>query len=276
MRPARALSLLAALALAGCGRAPVPGHAGGAPKRVVSINPCVDAVLMRVADRRQIAAISHYSQDPRASSIPLDVARRFRATSGTAEEVIALSPDLVIAGSHVSPATIAALARLGIPVVQIGVPDSISDSVAQVRQIAAAVGHSDRGARLTGAIEGAVAAHPPGAPVPALIWQGGGLVPGAGTLPDDVLRAAGFRNMSADYGLQRWDVLPLEPLVARPPRVLLSVGRADQADRMLSHPVLRALGGRVAMRAYPERLLQCGGPTIIEAANRLAAIRRSL
>lgn len=276
MRAARALALLAALALAGCGRAPVSPHAGGAPKRVVSINPCVDAVLMRVADRRQIAAISHYSQDPRASSIPLDVARHFRATSGTAEEVIALSPDLVIAGSHVSPATTAALARLGIPVLQIGVSDSISDSVAQVRQIAAAVGHADRGARLAGAIETAVAARHAGPPLPALIWQGGGLVPGAGTLPDDVLRAAGFRNMSADYGLQRWDVLPLEPLVARPPRVLLSVGESDQDDRMLRHPVLRALGGRVAMRAYPEHLLQCGGPTIIEAARRLAAIRRSL
>ena len=47
--------------------------------------------------------------------------------------------------------------------------------------------------------------------------------------------------MSADYGLAMWDVLPLEQLVARPPRVLLSVGATAQSDRMLGHPVLAAL-----------------------------------
>ena len=70
---------LVALALVGC--APVPSHSGF---RVVSINPCVDAVLREVADPAQILAISDYSQDPRVTSVPLDWARRFTATSGTA------------------------------------------------------------------------------------------------------------------------------------------------------------------------------------------------
>ena len=109
-----------------------PPHA----PRIVSINPCIDAVLMQVADPAQIAGISHYSQDPRATSIPLAQARRFRATSGTAEEVVALAPDMVITGPHVEPATIAALKRMHIALVQYPVPDTVAESEAQVRDIA--------------------------------------------------------------------------------------------------------------------------------------------
>ena len=43
--------------------------------------------------------------DPAATSIPIDLARRFRATTGTAEEVVAMRPELVIASSFTSPAT---------------------------------------------------------------------------------------------------------------------------------------------------------------------------
>src|SRR3546814_11450986 len=75
--------------------------AAAKPQRIVSLNPCVDAVLMRIADPGQIAAISQYSLDPQATSIPIEQASHFAATSGTAEEVLAKRPDLVIAGHHV-------------------------------------------------------------------------------------------------------------------------------------------------------------------------------
>ncbi|WP_374136694.1 ABC transporter substrate-binding protein [Sphingomonas sp.] len=266
--------------IAGCTPQPdVPDHRTAAGvSRIVSINPCVDAVLMQIADPRQIAGISHYSQDARASSVPLAWARRYRATSGTAEEVVALKPDLVIAGAHVAPSTVAAVTQMGIPLVQIGVPASIGESTDQIRTIANAIGQRRRGDALTRRIETAVrAARTDHAErLSALIWQGGGLVPGTGTLADEMLRVAGFFNISAGYGLKQWDVLPLEPLIARPPRVLLSVGANERDDRMLSHPVLDHLRDRIAVRRYPDRLLHCGGPTIIEAVAHLARIRRSL
>jgi iron complex transport system substrate-binding protein len=280
----RALALVLGLAVAGCSsqaadraaQRAAPGRE--ALPRVVSINPCVDAVLMQVADPAQIAAISHYSQDERASSIPLDQAARFAVTSGTAEEVVALAPDIVIAGSHVAPSTISALHRMNIPLIQIGVPESIDESNAQVRTIAAAIRQPARGEALVARIDDAVraASASSAAPSRALIWQGGGLVPGDGTLASELLRVTGFRNLSADYGLKQWDVLPLEHLVARPPHVLLSVGAHDRSDRMLGHPVLAGLKQQIAVRRYPEKLLHCGGPTIIDAVGHLAQIRRSL
>lgn len=244
--------------------------------RIVSINPCVDAVLMQVADPAQIVGISHYSQDPRATSIPLAQALRFKATSGTAEEVVALAPDVVISGPHVAPATIAALERMRIRLVQYPVPDSVTESEEQVRDIARVAGHPDRGMALARRI--AAAARPvAGTKVAALIWQSGGLVPGAGTLSDDLLGRAGFRNMSAVYGLKKWDVLPLEYLIARPPRVLLSVSAAEVGeDRLTSHPAVRRLARRIAIAPYPTRLMNCGGPTIVAAMARLRQVRKDI
>ena len=248
-----------------------------AAPRIVSLNPCIDAILVEVADPAQIAAISHYSRNPRATSIPLAKAARFAVTSGTAEEVLALAPDLVLAGSHVDPATLSALRRLNIRLVQVGVPATVAESQAQVRTIAEAAGHAARGRQLNDRIATALrAARPaPGTPpVPALIWQGGGLVPGQGTLPDALLKLAGFRNMSAEQGLDSWDVLPLEQLVARPPQMLFTAGATGEADPMLAHPVLRPLARQMRIIAWPERLMRCGGPTIIEALARLSTARQ--
>lgn len=252
-----------------------PALVSAAPRlpRIVSINPCVDAVLARVADPAQIVGISHYSQDLRATSVPLGWSRRFHATSGTAEEVVALRPDIVLAGPHVEPATIAALKRLKIALVQYPVAESVPESIDQVRAIATATGHAARGEALAARI--AAAATPARvAPVGALVWQGGGLVPGSGTLTDDLLKRAGFRNMSATYGLKQWDVLPLEYLVADPPRVLLSTApEGVQDDRMTGHPAVRRLAKHITVAPYPTRLMNCGGPTIIAAMARLRQVR---
>jgi iron complex transport system substrate-binding protein len=179
----------------------------------------------------------------------------------------------------VSPSTIHALERMNIQLIKLKVPNSVADSENEIRQIAAAVGFPARGEALIATIERALAdARPPdGERIPALIWQGGGLVPGAGTLADELLGLTGYRNLSAAYGLKQWDVLPLEYLLASPPSLVLSVGTGKGGrDRMLDHPAVQKLAEHVAFRSYPFRLLQCGGPTIIEAVTRLASVRREL
>jgi iron complex transport system substrate-binding protein len=109
------------------------------------------------------------------------------------------------------------------------------------------------------------------------MWQSGGMVPGVGTLADQLLQLTGFRNMSAAYGLQKWDVLPHEYLIASPPALVLSLGAEDTpGDRMLQHPAVKKLQQYVAFRTYPFRLLQCGGPTIIQAVARLAEVHREM
>ncbi|MBS0481238.1 MAG: ABC transporter substrate-binding protein [Proteobacteria bacterium] len=263
--------------LAGCSAAPARKMAGQGPT-FVSLNPCTDAILAEVADPAQILALSSYSRDPDASSMNLATARRFRMVGGTVEEVMALRPDVVLDGTFTGPATRAALERGGFRLEQVGMTATIADSAAQIRRLAALAGHPDRGEALVARIDTALAAAapPPGPPVTAVVWQSGGIVPGKGALISDLLRRTGFRNAAAERGLRQADLLPLEQMLADPPRVILTAGSAHaEQDRLLRHPALAALKN-TRLERFDPALLWCGGPTIIRAAQRLAQVRRSV
>jgi iron complex transport system substrate-binding protein len=255
----------------GCSVAP-PAAAPREHPTIVSLNPCTDAVLAEVADPAQILAVSHYSHDPRASSMPQAAARRFRATGGTVEEVLALDPDVVVAGSFLPPATAQAFDRLGIRVETFGIVPDLAENAAQVRRLAALAGHPRRGEALLARIDATLAAtRHRGAPVTALLWQSGGIVPGEDTLVAHLLAHTGFASHSAARGLGQGAYLPLERVLADPPAVVLAAG----GERMLTHPALRGLAG-VRYAALDPTLTFCGGPTVIRAAERLAAIRRDI
>lgn len=262
-------------------RNPAKDGASVLPARIVSMNPCIDAVLREVADPNQIAGISHYSHDARSTSVPLGWARRFPAIGDGAEDVVAARPDLVLAGPHVAPQTVAALDRLGIPLVRLGVPSTVEASEAQVTEIGRITGHVARARALNSRIDGALAVAAPGtgsvsAPL-ALIWQDGGLVPGRGTLANALLVRAGFRSASAALGLAQWDMVSLERLLGMAPDIVLTGndGMDSGADaRGGRHPVLAQAGSRIRFAGFPSHMLHCGGPVIIDAAARLARIRR--
>lgn len=257
----------------------LPLRATGARPTFVSLNPCTDAILVEVADREQILALSHYSSDPRSSSLAPGIARAFPAVGDGVEELVALQPDVVVSGNFMAPSTVSALGMLDMRLEQVPIAATVEDSEAQVRQLAALAGHPERGEALVARMRQAIAAAAPAdghAPIPAVVWQSGGMVPGANTLIADLLRHAGFASLSAARGLQQADILPLERMLADPPRVILAAGNlhADE-DRLLSHPALDAMTQTRRERLDPS-LLWCGGPTVIRAAERLAAIRRNL
>ncbi len=265
------------LALGLAGAAPAPR-----PQRVVSLNPCLDVILFHVAERGQIAALTHYARDAQASTLAR-AARDIPITYETAEEVVALRPDLVLMSEHSAPATRQALARLRIPTAMFDVPQTVAASLAQIRQMARRLGQPVRGEAVVARIEAALAAAapPPGAPkLTAIVYQPNGFAAGAGTLTDEMLRRTGFENVAARYGLGRWGNIGLEQIIADPPQVLLAgqpaPGAPTWADRVLSHPALTRIAGRMQREAFPQRLLYCGGPVLIETAAALATARRNV
>jgi iron complex transport system substrate-binding protein len=248
------------------------------PKRVVSLNPCLDGILLEVADPSQIAALSHYSRNPSQSAVAF-AARRYPFTWGSAEEVVALRPDLVLTGGMGAMALTNVLPRLNIRQASFTAPATVEESIAQVQQVAALVGRPERGEALAGRIRAALAAAapPPGEPrLRALVYEYHGMASGPGTLMDELMRRAGFENLAAAYGLRQTGDLPLELLAANPPQVLLAgrlaPGEPSWADRVLSHPALAALAPRMRRASFPETLMFCGGPSIVPA---LAALVRA-
>lgn len=253
------------------------------PARVVSLNPCLDTILVHVADRGQIAALSHYARQPGGSTIS-GIARSLPFTYETAEEVIARKPDLVLTSQHSQPGTRAALARLGIRTALFKVPETLAESIGQVREVAAAVGHPARGEALARRIEAAIAAarHQTRGvpPISTVVFQPGGFSPGKGSLPDALLTLAGFDNVAARYGVEYWGIIPLERLVADPPRLVLAgggvMGEPFRRTGLLAHPVLDRLADRLTIAPYPAPLFYCGGPAILPALAYLQQARREV
>ncbi len=291
----RAIPLLF-VALAGCAGPVAPGGGGSAPQTIVSTNPCADAMLVELVPPGRIAAISHYSVRAEASSMPLAVARRFATTAGTAEEVIGLHPDLVVTSTFTPPATLAAYRRAGLKVLTLDSPTTIAASEAQIRTLAAALGATASGEAMVSRIESALSkssvprrrpgpnnATPATGPRPspgnnsdptALLFIADDLANGSGTLLDELMSRAGLRNAAADYGLRFTGTLPIETIAAHPPRVILAPD-ASRTATLRSH-VLARTGATVAEGRFPRNLINCGGPSIVPALERLAQVRRSL
>lgn len=257
----------AALLLAGCAQPQPRGPVDG--PTIVSLNPCSDAILAQVTAPGQLLAISHYSHDPAATSMPLDQARAYPATGGTVEEVLALNPDVVVASSFLPPATADAFTRLGIRVETLGIATSVEQSADQVRQLAQVAGHADKGAALLRRIDAAWdrAAYS-GPPTATLLWQQGGIVPGPDSLIAQLLAHSGFALHSAARGLGQGAYLPLEHVLADPPALLLAA--ADEP--LLHHPALTQVPG-LRREVFDPALVYCGGPSIIPALDRLGELR---
>ena len=266
----RGSTFVALLLLGAC--APQPERTGG----IVSTNPCADAMLVELAPWDRIAAISHYSKEPDASSIAPDVAKHFEATAGTAEEVIARRPDLVVTSSFTPMTTREAYERAGLKVLTLDSPTSVAASEAQVMQLADAIGLHSRGVAMVRRIELALAgaAPPPGDTVrpSALLYLSGNLASGGGTLLDELMRRAGFRDAAVGYGLRNTGNLPLEAIMDRPPDVIMMPDLADRPAALRAN----VLQYRTHIALFPRRLMNCGGPVIGPAVETLAAIRRQV
>lgn len=259
--------LAAALWLSSCAPdAPVAQAQPDTPT-IVSLNPCLDAILVEIAGPEQVLALSHYSRDPGGSSIRAGVAERYGVTGGTAEEVIALQPDLVLASIFLPQPTRAALERAGLTVATFGSPATVAESAEQVREVAALAGRAGLGEALATRL----AAPPPqpGAPIDALLWQEGEIVAGEQTLIAELLRQEGFTSHAAARGLGQADRVSLERVLDDPPRVLLIAGDAPGQR----HPLLARQDQRMLIAEFNPSLIYCGGPTIPKARERLRAIR---
>ncbi|MHA7818684.1 MAG: ABC transporter substrate-binding protein [Erythrobacter sp.] len=248
----------------------------------VSLNPCLDAILVEVSNPEQVLALSHYSRDPAASSMDVEEAGRYAVTGGTAEEVIALQPDIVLASSFMDPVTKTALERAGMRVETFGSPASVEESAEQVLRMGEMTGGNRAASSL--ARDMTFPLWPPLSTPPAppemgwepipdpslLLWQPGQIVAGEGTLIAQIIREEGFSNYAAERGLRQADHVPLERIVSDPPEVLLVAG--DSAGQR--HPALANLNIRM-VAAFDPRLFYCGGRSIIEARERLSLLRES-
>ena len=249
------------------------------PQRVVTVNLCLDQLALRLAAPGQLVGVSYLSHDPRISVLA-EEARVIAPVRAQVESILALKPDLVILDSS-SHATIKRLLRLaGVTLLEVPWAASLEESESLIARMAAAMGREAVGEKLIADMR---------QQRQALTWQGAPRATaavldanrgtsGRGSLMDELLRLAGFRNLAAELGVQAYGRLSMETVIANRPDFLVLDGGGNaapsHATEFVDSRALRSLAGHARVVSVPFKLSICAGPENLDVVRLLAEARR--
>lgn len=234
------------------------------PRRVVSLAPSLTAIVTTLGCQSQLAAVTRFCEAPPS------IARIPGGMEPEAESVLALEPDLVLATPLTPPGTLQQLRHLGLRVEQFD-PKSLEQIRDTMRKIAALLGTApaeDAHAPLAQAASGSAV---------LLFGADTGYSAGTGTHANDILSAAGLRNIAAQTGTP-WPRLNEEFILAEDPDVVIvadygSATKDDVLAQLLKHPVRRNLqavkSGKVIV--LPATAFSVPGPDALHAGESLRA-----
>jgi len=284
MRPAtfpavikRRSLILAAAATAVGGRRVVAAE----PRRVISIGGSITETVYALGCADRLVAVDATSLHP-AAARRLPNVGYMRTLS--AEPILALAPDLVLADGDAGPdAVLAQLRDAGIAVESIVKATTVAEVPAKIRQVAAALSVPAAGEALVEAvgppalrIAAAAAALPDKPRVLFLlsIGQGAPMAAGIGTAAAGIIAAAG--GVNAIDGYQGYKPVSPEAAVAAAADVILVTDRTAEllggTEAILQRAeVMPTPAGRARRLVVMDALLLLGfGPRIAEAVATLA------
>ncbi|WP_165878655.1 ABC transporter substrate-binding protein [Rhodothalassium salexigens] len=280
-------ALAACLALGWAGIAQAGDTRSGAaeadtpPTRVVSLNLCTDQLAMMMAGPDQLVSVSYLASDPR-SSVMHEEARQYPVNQGQAEEVFLLDPDLVVAGSYSKRQAVAMLRRLGFRVEQFSPASSFDDIRANVRRMGALLGRERQANQLIADFDARLDAvrdaRQGQRPVRAIVHGSNNYTSGRHTLVQEVLEAAGMRNVADELGYSGLARLPLELMVMAEPDAIISGNRFTSpalAQEDFRHPALDAFA-HVDRTQVGDYYWICGTPATVRAVELLSQTHQTL
>ncbi len=238
-----ALALMLMLAALGCGAAPT-GQSGGyavtdaegrtvafaeKPVRVLNYALWLDDIVLGLVPPEQLVGIDHLADDPNSSNI-VEIAEKIpvKLNQPSAEQVIALHPDVVFLDAGKDAAVAETLRDLGIHVVACQKPRTADEVRAAVQLVAAALGEEEKGTALIAAYDAEcqalaarVAEIPPAERKTVLVISMSPTFGSKGGLFDHLCTMAGVRNGAAEIGLTAGQALTKEHILAVNPDVLI-------------------------------------------------------
>ena len=240
-----------------------------APQKIVSLNLCTDQLLMLLADSNQIASLSKIVDDPNVSFLA-EKSAEFRKNRGDAEEIFVDSPDLVVAGVYTEKATVQILQSLGVRVEIFPIEQNFGDIIQNIRKMGLLVGHSGRAEKMINdfnirleELSSGISERPR-----AAIYSANGYTTGTDTMSGQILKTAGFRNITEEVGMSFGGTLPLETLVMLQPDLVIT-GKAypghSRSEEILKHPALRPFKSIT----QTDSKWICGTPAVLDAVEEL-------
>ncbi|HKU53960.1 MAG TPA: ABC transporter substrate-binding protein [Rhizomicrobium sp.] len=235
----------------------------------MSLKICTDELLLDLVPSSRIASVTFLSREtaglkywPQAAKIPIN--------HGSAEEILATRPDLILTDPFMAPGLRPLLAKTDAKIVEVPPAENFEQIRAVTRMVAKAVGEEARGEAMIAKMDAdlrLLAAHRPKQMLTVAGWGTGGYVPGTGGLFDAMLTAAGARNVERGaFGY--YDV---ENLIAANPDALVygntySGTTSLRSDQDLHPALLKRYAGR---RVTYTALYGCGVPQSAAIARQL-------
>jgi len=253
--------------------------AADTPQRVVSINLCTDQLAMMLAAPGQLVSVSYLASDPLSSTM-VEAAADYPPNRGGAEQVFLMRPDLVLAGTYSSRASVGLLRKLGVTVVEVPIVQSLDDVSKNLRLLGEAMGREAEAEALAQGFEVEIAAlAPPARAATAAMYYANGYTAGAGGLTDEILSLTGFSNIGAEAGVTGGGILPLERLVMAEPEMIVTstpYPAHSRAEEILQHPALLALRDQSAAARVSDADWVCGTPHLIRAIRQMQRARAEM
>jgi len=232
---------------------------GAASTAIVSLDLCSDWMLIRLGGQGRVRAFSPLLYRYPAAWVPKGLPRH----DGRLETLLPWRQARFVAGEYNALTLRQRLARLGRRVTVMPLPQRLQQLGRYIEGYRGLLGLPSAGAG-----EG-VLQHP-GNGRRLLLLGANGIGTGTGTLENDIIEHAGFRNYLEKPGFQRLD---LERLITDPPdRILWAVPASRAlAYRMAEHPVLRRLLRRQPYFPAADWRWHCPGPWTVGLIDELAA-----
>jgi iron complex transport system substrate-binding protein len=249
-------------------------------KRIVSINLCLDALIIKLVEPERVDSLYYLSANPQFSSVAED-AKKYNLNHGLAEEIVPRNPDLVLAGTYTSSDLKALLKQLGFRVEVLDLPQSLNDISAHIRRFGTLVDRSVQAEVMAQTLEQTLAqldaVQKKITPISGFWYSSNGIVVGGDTLENELMTRAGFHNIALDKKISGFKQLDLEELILSHPKVLIieasDVQAFSLAQEYLQHPALRS--NHIKIIRLPSTL-SCVAPVAADAIEYLMQQRQSL
>ena len=241
--------------------------------KVASLDYCADQFVLKLVEPARIAAVSKDAD--REFSYMRDSAAGHKKIRPSAEEVLAVDPDLIVRSYGGGPNARQFYESIGLTVIQIGYATTIEDVRGEVERVGGLLGRAaeaesvvrdmdQRLARLTRQAQDVETS--------ILYVTPGGVTTGPGTLVHMLIVAAGLKNFEQSPG---WHSLPLEKLAFDQPELLATAFYNDRINHenfwsAARHPIIRKQLSATRTIALEGATTACGGWFLVDAVEQLA------
>jgi len=217
------------------------------PQRVVSQTLGTDEILLAICPPERVVALSNMAEDGDYSNAVEEARRIPGRTAEGPERILEFNPDLIFVASYSRAETVELLKASKAPVFRFANFDSIADIKSNIRTVGYATGTDAAAEQLIRRMDddlAAVRARIPKSesPLRVMSYDRLGYTAGSNTIFDDVVRAAGAVNVSAEQGIKGFAKINSEKIVEWQPDFLITGANRGKEklvqDRLLEDPAV--------------------------------------